>query len=62
MANSTNATWMPKNIKTRAATVLGLDPHNPNNTAYKLVTICVFVMSQKTTSPPFFLIAGVVHT
>jgi hypothetical protein len=35
MANSTNATWMPKDMKKHTAALLGLDPVNWNNVAFK---------------------------
>jgi hypothetical protein len=55
MADSTNATWTPKDMKKHAAALLGLDPGNWNNVAFKLVTILVFLVchKNKTFSPLF---------
>jgi hypothetical protein len=34
----------PKDVNNRLGSVKGLDPDDPNDTAFKLVTICVFIL------------------
>jgi hypothetical protein len=55
MSNSSNTTLTPKDMKKRTAIVLGLDPDNPNDAAFKLVTILVFLLCHKKHNfPPLF--------
>ena len=37
----------PKDVNNRLGSVKSLDPDDPNDTAFKLVTICVFILCRK---------------
>ncbi len=54
MSGSSHAFQTPKDMKKHAVAIKGLDPDNPpNNAAFKLVTILVFLLCHKyTTFPP----------
>ena len=49
MSNITPPIWMPKDVNDRLRRASGLDPDNPNDMAFKLVTILYFFVSQKLT-------------
>jgi hypothetical protein len=56
MSDFTPPNGTPKDINNRLGVVKGLDPGDPNDTAFKLVTIlCFFVVSTKLSFFPFFL-------
>ena len=55
MSDFTPPNGTPKDINNRLGVVKGLDPGDPNDTAFKLVTIlCFFVVSKKLSFFPFF--------
>ena len=53
MANKSPIPPMPNDIKQRARELKGLDPKNPNDVAFEMVTMFVFFCVTKLT-PPFF--------
>jgi len=56
MSDFTPPNGTPKDIDNRLGAVKGFDPGDPNDTAFKLVTIlCFFVVSKKISFFPFFL-------
>jgi hypothetical protein len=44
----------PKDVNNRLGSAKGLDPDDPNDTAFKLVTICVFILCRKKLNNFFF--------
>ena len=52
MANKSPIPPMPNDIKQRARELKGLDPKNPNDVAFEMVTMFVFFCVTKLT--PFF--------
>ena len=52
MANKSPVPPMPNDIKQRARELKGLDPKNPNDVAFEMVTMFVFFCVTKLT--PFF--------
>ena len=44
----------PKDVNNRLGSVKDLDPDDPNDTAFKLVTICVFILCRKKLNNFFF--------
>jgi len=56
MSDFTPPNGTPKDINNQLCGVKGLDPEDPNDIAFQLVTIyCVFVVSKKLTCFSFFL-------